>query len=1083
MQLLFVWIIFGLLGNFDEKYSLNFIYWREMSINMSSILLSEISPGVMANPCVIRYNRQQLWDYRSVPRKLTLPNKETFTLLKELGILKYRGKRGGRLRTKSNAGVHHQNLIQIKLDHTLLLNAQRKKHLKLCTVNTRSVRGKTAELLQHILEVDIDLCVITETWLCPDGDDIIRGEFSQEGYCFDDVPRPDRKGGGLAILYRNNLKVSRCPPRLFQSFECVEWKVCCQSLIFVIFGIYRPPYSERNPVTLAMFMSEFAEFLDQITTRSESQVFLGDFNIHVDNNTDCYSKQFQELLRTFGLTQHVCTPTHISGHILDLIITKTEDKRLVIKEPTSDYYISDHSFVTCNVEQPRPPLVRKVRKSRNWKNVSEDALQNDLCIFNDIVGKYSNVNDLVSQFTRSTSDIIDKHAPVTTRTLICRPSVPWHSGYLKQLKNFRRSIEKIFMSNKSDLTKKVYNRVRNYYSVALSRAKDNYYQNKVGQAAGDVKKLYAVTSDLLGRSKDNPLPVHSSSVSLANDFQRYFADKISKLRNELDNLPSYATDSSSSHSTSLMDRKFSEFEPLSESDIKRLVFASKSSTCELDVIPTIQLKKYFAHFIAIVTEIVNQSLLTGVFPDDWKNAVIKPLLKKKGLPLELPNYRPVSNLTFLSKILEKAALNQINEYIEDNNLLPAYQSAYRKYHGVETAMVKMYHDLLENIENNKVTIVVMIDLSAAFDTIDVPILLELLQQDFGIQDTPLKWIESYLTNRTTSVIIDQSKSDSEPLRFGVPQGSCAGPVIFTLYISALNKVVEKYSAASLYGYADDHKLALSIEAGNPSNVSSVLAQLDCCLNDIITWMTTHKLKMNQSKTEIIFYGTKQQLSKLNIEKVNVGGINVKCVDQVRDLGVIMTNTLSFDQHIQKKCQIANIQLRNLRTLRRHLTQESTETLVHGLVHSHIDFCNSLYTDIPAYQVNKLQRVQNHAARVVLNVSYHHPSAELLKRLHWLPVKARVMFKVLVLVFRVIAGTAPIYIKDMFVHKNTSRYRLRSQSDVNFHIPRRRTKLADRSLAVVGAKLWNNLPSSLKNIQCEVTFRARLKTHLFQQFHN
>ena len=176
-----------------------------------------------------------------------------------------------------------------------------------------------------------------------------------------------------------------------------------------------------------------------------------------------------------------------------------------------------------------------------------------------------------------------------------------------------------------------------------------------------------------------------------------------------------------------------------------------------------------------------------------------------------------------------------------------------------------------------------------------------------------------------------------------------------------------------------------------------------------------------------------------------------------------------------------MQLRNLRAIRKHLTQKSTESLVHGLVHSHIDFCNGLFTEIPAYQINKLQRVQNHAARVVLNASYEQPSADLLKELHWLPVKARVMFKVLVMVFRVISNTAPVYLREMFV-PTQQRHRLRSQSDTNFNIPRRRTKLADRSMAVVGPKWWNNLPSYLKDIQSEASFRSKLKTHLYSQFH-
>ena len=293
-----------------------------------------------------------------------------------------------------------------------------------------------------------------------------------------------------------------------------------------------------------------------------------------------------------------------------------------------------------------------------------------------------------------------------------------------------------------------------------------------------------------------------------------------------------------------------------------------------------------------------------------------------------------------------------------------------------------------------------------------PILVQLMHDEFGISSTPLKWIESYLTDRTMRVKIDNSSSDTIPLRFGVPQGSCAGPVIFTMYIAALNRVVRKYPA-DLYGYADDHKVAFRIQAGNHQSESSIIHHLNNCLDNIITWMTKYKLKMNNAKTEIIAYGTKHQLKKLKITSVTVGGCEVKCVDRVRDLGVHMTSTLNFDLHIRKKCQVAHSQLRNLQCIRKHLTQKSAETLVHGLIHSHLDFCNGLFTDIPAYQLDKLQRVQNRAARLVTTATYAQHSSDILKQLHWLPFRTRIMFKVLVIVFWVVNGTAPSYLRDMF----------------------------------------------------------------------
>lgn len=331
------------------------------------------------------------------------------------------------------------------------------------------------------------------------------------------------------------------------------------------------------------------------------------------------------------------------------------------------------------------------------------------------------------------------------------------------------------------------------------------------------------------------------------------------------------------------------------------------------------------------------------------------------------------------------------------------------------------------------------------------------------------------------VVIEQSSSDTEPLRFGVPQGSCAGPVIFTFYIAALNKIVQKYPA-DLYGYADDHKVAFKIRAGDHHSEEIVRQKLTDCLNDIVSWMTRFKLKMNNSKTEIIIYGTRHQLKKLNISSVNVGGVEVNCVDNVRDLGVQMTSTLSFDIHIQKKCQIAHMQLRNLKAIRKHLTQKSAEILVHGLIHSHLDFCIGLFADIPAYQLD----VQNYAARIVTRAAYYQSSAEILKSLHWLPIRARIMYKVIVTVFRVANGTAPLYLRKLFT-KCQSQYRKRlrssSSSHIRFDIPSTNSKLADRSLAIMGPKWWNSLPDYLKDITNENQFKAKLKTYLFGLFFN
>ena len=591
----------------------------------------------------------------------------------------------------------------------------------------------------------------------------------------------------------------------------------------------------------------------------------------------------------------------------------------------------------------------------------------------------------------------------------------------------------------------------------------------------------------MGRTKQNPLPHSKNNETLANDFLHFFSSKIEKIRQDLDSMThdgAPCTDDliANNKNNVLQSNTLIQFNMLNDSKVKQLVLGSKSTTCELDIIPTDKLKLYIDHFLPSLTNIINASLSSGIFPEAWKKAFVKPLIKKKGLSTVLKNYRPVSNLSFLSKIIEKAALEQIIEHVESNGLLPDYQSAYRKNRGVETTLIKMYDDILNAADNKCVSIVVMIDLSAAFDTVDIPILLSMLKMKFNIDGTPLKWIESYLTDRTMNVLVNGQLSETQKIKYGVPQGSCAGPVVFTLYIAALNLIVKNSCPGIIiYGYADDHKLSITCKAGNDiSEMESTLA-LEKCLDDIITWMAKHKLKMNNDKTEVIAYGTKHQLNKLKIKSINVGGTEVKCVKSVRDLGVTFTNNIDLGKHIEQKCKTASFYLRNIKRIRHYLSTSATHILVHGLVNSHLDFCNGLFIDLPQYQLKKLQTIQNRTARVLCGVKFDHSPEPLLRSLHWLPVRARIQFKILTLVHKCLHGSAPAYLRNLLKVRVINR-RVRSSDENMLYIPRTNTQLAERSFRVAGPKLWNTLPACLRSVVREDRFRSDLKTHLYRQFY-
>ncbi len=403
---------------------------------------------------------------------------------------------------------------------------------------------------------------------------------------------------------------------------------------------------------------------------------------------------------------------------------------------------------------------------------------------------------------------------------------------------------------------------------------------------------------------------------------------------------------------------------LSESDVRKLVTESKTTSCELDPIPTKILKQCIDIILPVLTKMINMSLQSGVFPQEWKLALVIPLIKKLGLECIFPNYRPVSNLPYVGKLTERAAIQQEKVHMDDNCPLPVHTSAYRQWHSTETALVKIQSDLLRNMDMQKVTLLILIDLSAAFDTVDHSLLMDILHTRFGISGSALSWHKSYLSGRRQCVNIDGTRSKISELPFGVPQGSCIGPVNFTQYASSLFDIIHAH-LDSAHGYADDHSLYLAFCPNSLVSQHQAIAKMEACLHDVKSWMVKYKLKMNDSKTEFVIVGSRQQLDKIQFNSIRVGDCVVKAVDSVRDLGAYLDSNMTMDTHISYKCRAAFMQLYNLRRIRKYLNRQATETLVHSFIFSHIDYCNALLYNVADYQIAKLRRIQNMAARLIL----------------------------------------------------------------------------------------------------------------------
>ena len=260
-------------------------------------------------------------------------------------------------------------------------------------------------------------------------------------------------------------------------------------------------------------------------------------------------------------------------------------------------------------------------------------------------------------------------------------------------------------------------------------------------------------------------------------------NKIQSIRDSLDTHPKYSAPPGNVPN-------ISAFEPLSTSDVMKIIFGMKTKSYEIDPIPMKLLKEIVPSVIEPITKIVDTSLQQGVFSKHWKTAVIRPLPKKIGLELITSNYRPVSNLTFLSKVVEKAALNQLVAYFDKSNLMPDYQSAYTTNRSCETARLKLVNDSLWAMENKYVTAMVTIGLSVAFDTVDHDILLNTLHCKFGISDNAIEWVNSNLRPRSCKVNIKNSYPSARQLNSSIPHGSVAGPVLYLAYASTLEEAIQ-----------------------------------------------------------------------------------------------------------------------------------------------------------------------------------------------------------------------------------------------------------------------------------------------------
>ena len=565
--------------------------------------------------------------------------------------------------------------------------------------------------------------------------------------------------------------------------------------------------------------------------------------------------------------------------------------------------------------------------------------------------------------------------------------------------------------------------------------------------------------------------------SFCNTIANFFCDKVINLKSSIaaklsDKLTNpFAWDGV--HNGTRLD----VLQQVTSDEVADVINSMSSKSSPLDYIPSSLLKKCVVIFAPAIANLANLSFGEGRFPELFKTAQVTPLLKKPGLDVDSSaSYRPISNLNSISKILEKLFASRLKSHIKHSPNINMFQSAYKQFNSTETALLKIMNDIFADIDAKKVTVLIALDLSAAFDTLDHSTVLQRLSNSFGLSGPALDWVKTYLVGRSQFAKVDSAVSQTLGCDFSVPQGSVLGPLIFSLFISPVANLISSFNV-HFHQYADDTQLYIGV---SPGGIQPTKELINDCTSTLQNWFLENGLCLNPDKSEALIIGTGACLRTHFPEPditVPVANCPIKVKCEIKNLGVVLDRTLSLDKHVEAVCKSAHCHIRALQHIRGSLSVDQAKSVACAIIGSRLDYCNGLFYGISAVNILKLQHVQNSAVRVVKRLRKFDHVKPAMKELHWLPVSQRIMFIVATITFKVLNSSEPKYLRELLNRYEPVRS-LRSCDHNLLTVPRCRTVIASRAFSVAAPSLWNSLPNNIKNSGSIAIFKKNLKTHLF-----